>query len=161
MLSVDIANMKMETLLSADDNEIATNSPMQAIMKGDGKLLVLYSGKGGAEDGLVVEWDVIKKEPTKQWKLPGLVNPMGMAKISDDRLAVVENNWDLKSVKDGRVAIVTLGEGEAAKVEPLDGVSLKGPVSCAFGPDGRLYVAQLGEKFDAEEGSVVAISGVK
>lgn len=161
VLGVDIATMKLETLFSADDNGIETNSPMQAVMKSDGKLLVLYSGKGGAADGLVVEWDVIEKKPTKQWKLPGLVNPMGMAKISDDRFAIVENNWDLKSVKDGRVAIVTLGEGDAAEVEPLEGVSLKGPVSCAFGPDGRLYVSQLGEKFDGEEGSVVAISGVK
>ncbi len=161
VLSVDIATMKMTTLLSADDNEIATNSPMQAVMKSDGKLLVLYSGKGGAEDGRIVEWDVMKKTPSKQWTLPGLVNPMGMAKISDDRLAVVENNWDLKSVKSGRVAVVTLGDGEAATVEPLDGVSLNGPVSCAFGPDGRLFVSQLGEKFDGEEGSVVAISGVK
>ena len=34
-----------------------------------------------------------------------------------------------------------------------------GPVACAFGPDRRLYVAELGEMFDQGKGRIVAISG--
>ena len=40
------------------------------------------------------------------------------------------------------------------------GRNLRGPVSCAFGPDGRLYVAQLGEAFDQGVGNVLALDGL-
>jgi len=34
-------------------------------------------------------------------------------------------------------------------------------VSCAFGPDGDLYIAQLGTEFDSDKGQVIAVSGIK
>ena len=85
---------------------------------------------------------------------------MGMAKIGKNKYAVVENNWDLTSVKPGRVVVVTLGEDGQAKVKDT-GVKLFGPTSCAVGPDKRLYVSQLGKEFDKGMGSVVALKGVK
>ncbi len=39
--------------------------------------------------------------------------------------------------------------------------NLHGPVSCAFGPDGDLYIAQLGSEFDKDKGQIVAVSGIK
>ncbi len=159
VLAANVKNKKLTTLFSADDNGIATNSPMQAIMGNKGKVLVLYSGKGGAEDGLLVEWDPKTKKPTNQWKLPGLINPMGIARIARNRFAVVENNWNLKKVNEGKVAIVTLKKDKAVVKDT--GVRLHGPVSCAFGPDNKLYVAQLGKEYDKTAGSVVAISGLK
>lgn len=159
VLGVNVKNRKMSTLLSADENGIATNSPMQTLFAGGGKLLVLYSGKGGEADGLLVEWDLQTKKPSRQWKLPGVINPMGMAKLGKNKLAVVENNWALKKVNEGRVVIVTLSD-DAAEVKDT-GVKLLGPVSCAVGPDGRLYVAQLGREYDKNLGSVVAIRGLK
>lgn len=158
ILRADIEGKKLEPFLSADDNGISTNSPMQCIQWDEKNLLVLYSGKGGAEDGLLVRWDLETKKPTAQWKLDGLVDPMGMARVGKSNvLAVVDNNWSLTSVQNGKLARVTL-DGDKAKVEVL-ATKLKGPVSCAFGPDGALYVAQLGPEFDKKKGSVLAITG--
>ena len=39
------------------------------------------------------------------------------------------------------------------------GTKMHGAVSCAFGPDKRLYVAELGLQFDKGQGRIVAISG--
>ncbi|MCB9831035.1 MAG: hypothetical protein H6807_01070 [Planctomycetes bacterium] len=150
----------LEKWASSDDNGITVNSPMQTLVESPDHLLVLYSGAGGKEDGLVVRWDRKTRKPLKSWTLPGLVDPMGMArKRGQDQLYLVDNNWALTEVKSGKLARVSLGDEEAAKVEilPLD---LRGPVSCAFGPDGRLYVAQLGVAIDAENGEVLAISGL-
>lgn len=160
VLSADMETKKLEPLLSADDNGIATNSPMQTVVGPDNTLYVLYSGAGGKVDGLIVQWDLTTKKPTAQWKLPGLVNPMGMAQIEGNKFAVVENNWSLTSVNEGRVVTVELGDDGKVDVTET-GVKLKGPVSCAFGPDNRLYVTQLGDKFDTPDGSVVAIKGLK
>lgn len=160
VLSANPESKKLEPLLSADENGIETNSPMQAVMGPENTLYVLYSGKGGQADGLIVHWDLKTKKPAGQWKLPGVINPMGMAHIDGKRFAVVENNWSLDKVNQGRVVTVKLGEEGKVDVSET-GVSLDGPVSCAFGPDGRLYVSQLGKNFDATDGSVVAISGVK
>ncbi|WP_417747131.1 hypothetical protein [Rosistilla oblonga] len=160
VLSADPQTKKMQPLLSADENGIATNSPMQTLVGPDNTLYVLYSGKGGAADGLIVQWDLATKKPVAQWKLDGVINPMGMAHIDGTKFAVVENNWALNNVNEGRVVTVDLGaEGKAEVAET--GVKLHGPVACAFGPDNRLYVTQIGEKMDAAEGSVVAISGLK
>ncbi|TWU18892.1 hypothetical protein [Allorhodopirellula heiligendammensis] len=160
VLVADPATKKLEPLLSADDNGIETNSPMQTVVGPDNTLYVLYSGKGGEADGLIVQWDLETKKPVAQWKLADLINPMGMAHIEGNKFAVVENNWALTSVNDGRVVTVELGDdGEVDVTE--SGITLKGPVSCAFGPDNRLYVTQLGENFDAADGSVVAIKGLK
>jgi hypothetical protein len=162
VLSCDTTDKKLAPLFSADDNGITTNSPMQTLAVMGGKVLVLYSGKGGADDGLIVEWNIESKKPERQWKLPGLFDPMGMALLtgSQDKLAVVDNNWALKEVKDGRLAIVELVDGaENAKIDII-ATKLKGPVSCSFGPDKKLYVAQLGEKFDADKGSVLVIDGL-
>lgn len=160
LLTVDVDGKKLASTLSADDNGIETNSPMDTLVTEAGTVIALYSGKGGAVDGLVVEWDPASGKPVHQWKLPELVNPMGIASLGGDRYVVVENNWALDKVNKGRVAVVTLVEGEDATVEPT-GVELDGPVSCAVGPDGRVYVSQIGPEFDAPTGSVVAISGIE
>ncbi|QDS95003.1 hypothetical protein FF011L_37870 [Roseimaritima multifibrata] len=160
VLSANPETKKLKPLLSADDNGIETNSPMQTVFGPKNTLYVLYSGKGGEADGLIVQWDLKTKKPIAQWKLPGLINPMGMAHIEGNRFAVVENNWSLTKVNQGRVVTVELGEDGKATVTET-GVKLNGPVACAFGPDNRLYVSQIGEQFDATAGSVVAIKGVK
>lgn len=151
---------KLKPFLSADDNGIETNSPMQTVIGPGNTIYVLYSGKGGQEDSLIVHWDLKSKKPAAQWKLPGVVNAMGLAHIEGTRFAVVENNWALTEVNQGRVLTVELGEDGAVEVDDT-GVKLSGPVSCTFGPDDRLYVSQLGPKFDEPVGTVVAISGIK
>ncbi len=144
---------------SADDNGITVNSPMQTLIESKEHILVLYSGVGGVEDGLLVRWDRKTAKPVRQWTLPGLIDPMGMAFIPGTKdLAVVDNNWALTEVKKGKLARVSLGEGDAAKVEIL-ATGLMGPVSCVFGPDKRLYIAQLGSAIDAENGQVIAVQG--
>ena len=161
LLTLDPATGELATFASADDNGIATNSPMMSLRWGDDAILVLYSGAGGKDDGRIVKWDVKSKKPTQQWSLPGLFDPMGMDRVpGSDDLVVVDNNWDLKTVKPGRLARVTLTGDDAAKISMID-VDLMGPVSCAFGPDKRLYVATLGAAFDHNEGSVVAVSGIE
>jgi WD40 repeat protein len=161
MLSCDVKSRKLKTIFSADENGIATNSPMQCLYRKPGWLLVLYSGKGGAADGLIVEWDLASGKPVNKWKLPGLVDPMGMALVpgTKDEVVVVDNNWALKTVNPGKLARVKLHPGKAEAEVKIIGTSLKGPVSCAFGPDGKLYVAQLGEMFDRDLGTVIAIDG--
>ena len=150
---------KLETAFSADDNGISVNSPMQAL-PWRGNLLVVYSGTGGEDDGLLVEWDLETGKPANQWKLPGLLDPMGIALIpgSENRFVVTDNNWALKSVNSGRLATVTLADDQDAKIEVI-ATNLMGPVHCAFGPDGRLYVACLGAKYDSDKGLVVAVEG--
>ncbi|MCC9643119.1 hypothetical protein LOC71_12605 [Rhodopirellula sp. JC740] len=159
VLSADIASKKLTPLLSADENGIEVNSPMQTVVADDNTLYVLYSGKGGEAGGLIVKWDLKTKKPTDQWTLPGVVNPMGLAHMEGNQFAVAENNWSLNQTNAGRVLIATLGESDDAEVEET-GVVLNGPVACAFGPDNRLYVSQLGEEFDKPVGSVVAIEGL-
>lgn len=160
VLSYDVATKKLSTRFSADDNGIATNSPMDIIVRPDDTLLVLYSGVGGAEDGLVVHWDPKSGKPAAQWTLPGIKDPMGFDKIpGTHQYVVVDNNWDLKKVNHGSLSRVTLPDGGgAAKVEMLAD-EFDGPVSCRFGPDGRLYVVTLGEAFDSEKGQVLVING--
>lgn len=161
ILRCDPAAKKLETWASSDDNGITVNSPMQIRVEDDGHLLVLYSGAGGKEDGLIARWNIASKKPVKTWTLPGLVDPMGMDFIPGTKdLVVVDNNWALTEVKEGRLARVSLGDGDAATVKIL-GSKLRGPVSCVFGADKKLYVAQLGANFDKDEGAVFAISGIK
>lgn len=160
VLKVDVEGKKLSPAFSADNHGIETNSPMDTIATDRGSVLALYSGAGGKVDGLVVEWDIKSGKPINQWSIPKLVNPMGFASLGGNRYAMVENNWDLKQVNQGRVAIVTLGKDGQASVKPT-GIKLNGPVACAVGPDQRLYVTQLGEAFDSDKGSVVAISGIK
>ncbi|TWU61835.1 hypothetical protein [Crateriforma conspicua] len=160
VLSADIASKELTPLLSADENGIETNSPMQTVVADDNTLYVLYSGKGGEADGLIVKWDLTTQKPTDQWSLPGVINPMGLAHISGNKFAVAENNWSLNQTNSGRILIATLGEDDDAEVKET-GVVLSGPVACTFGPDNRLYVSQLGEEFDKPVGSVVAIDGLK
>lgn len=160
VLKANTQTKELTPFLSADDNGIATNSPMQTVVGDNNTLYVLYSGKGGEAEGVIVRWDLTSKKPTGQWMLPGVINPMGLASIEGDQFAVVENNWSLEQTNDGRVLIATLGEPGEAEIKET-GVSLNGPVACEFGPDDRLYVSQLGEEFDKPVGSVVAISGLK
>lgn len=162
VLSVDVASRKLSGLASADDAGIETNSPMATMPWGKNSILALYSGAGGKDDGLIVQWNVKKKEVVKKWNLPGLTDPMGFAKVPETKsLVIVDNNWALTEVKAGRLARVNLPkDSDDAKVRVI-GENLHGPVSCAFGPDGDLYVAQLGAEFDKDKGQVVAISGIK
>ncbi len=125
-------------------------------------LLVLYSGAGGKDDGIVVAWDIPTKTPRTTWRLAGLVDPMGFDRIpGSDDLIVVDNNWALTEVKKGNIARVTLPEGGGIAKIKLWGGRLHGPTSCAFGPDGTLYITELGEAFDTDKGSVIAITGIK
>lgn len=143
---------------SADEHGIAINSPMQTWATENG-VLCLYSGAGGVEDGLMVEWSA-EGAPQRQWTLPGLADPMGFAPLSDGSFAVVDNNWALTEVQPGRLARVRLPEASGPAEVEVIADALQGPVHCAMGPDGRLYIAQLGERFDAELGQVLAVSGL-
>ncbi len=162
LLSVDVASKKMEKFASADDAGISVNSPMATIAWTKKSVLALYSGAGGKDDGLIVQWNIETKKVMKKWNLPGLTDPMGFARLPSGRgLVVVDNNWSISEVKAGRLARVNLPkEGDEARVRILS-EGLRGPVSCVFGPDGDLYIAQLGTEFDSDKGQVVAISGIK
>jgi WD40 repeat protein len=159
VLKGDLKDGKLETALSADDNGITVNAPMQAL-EWNRNLLVVYSGAGGVDDGLIVEWDLASGKPLRQWKMTGMMDPMGIARLpgSDNRFAVTNNNWRIDGVNLGTVAIVTLGDNPQAETKVI-ARGLLGPVHCAFGPDGRLYVSCLGAEYDKDEGLVVAISG--
>ncbi len=161
LMSVDVKTRKLTTLLSSDEGGVSTNAPMQCLLVRD-HLMVVYNGAGGKDDGLVVEWDLATKKPVNQWKLPGLLDPMGMAAIAGktDEYVITDNNWDLRSVKDGKLARVKLVPGKEAVIEVIAD-KVKGPVHCAFGPDKRLYVACLGSMYDQDKGMVIAIEGIK
>ena len=163
VLSVDVASRKLSGLVSADEAGVETNSPMATLPLNKTMLLALYSGAGGKDDGLIIQWNIKKKEIVRKWALPGLTDPMGFARVPGTRnsLVVVDNNWSLTEVKAGRLARVNLSrDAEEAKVRIIS-EGLSGPVSCAFGPEGDLYIAQLGSEFDKDKGQVVAVSGIK
>lgn len=162
ILSVDVATKKLAGLASADAAGIETNSPMATMPWGKKTILALYSGAGGKDDGLIVEWNVESGKVVKKWPLPGLTDPMGFARVPETRsLVVVDNNWSLTEVKAGRLARVSFPkDSEEARVRVIS-EGLHGPVSCAFGPDGDLYIAQLGTEFDSDKGQVIAVSGIK
>lgn len=159
VLKADLKEGTLEPWLSADDNGVEVNSPMQAL-PWRGNLLVLYSGAGGVGDGLLVEWDLKTRKPVNQWALPGISDPMGIAQVpgAEDQFAVTDNNWSLNSVNNGTVNLVTLETGQV-KIKTIVR-ELPGPVHCAFGRDGRLYVTCLGAEYDKNEGMVVAIGGI-
>ncbi len=162
VLSCDVKKRALKPLLSADANGVEVNSPMQCLYAKPGWLYVLYSGTGGKEDGLIVRWDLATGKPSGEWTLPGLVDPMGMAFIPGGagELVVVDNNWAPKKVNPGKLARVRLPAGKSAAEVKVIATGLKGPVSCAFGPDGKLYVAALGDAFDASRGMVIAVEGI-
>jgi len=162
LLSCHSGNLRLSTFASADENGISVNSPMVSLPWDGGTVLVLYSGAGGQEDGLVVQWDARTRKPLAQWTLPGVFDPMGMARIpGTDELAVVDNNWSLTEVREGGLFRVALTEGGGEAGVTALGTKLKGPTSCAFGPDGRLYVALLGPMFDSSLGSVISVGGIR
>lgn len=159
VLRGDIEEGTLEPWLSADDNGIEINSPMQCL-NWRGNLLVLYSGAGGVEEGLAVEWDVETRKPVNRWHL-GLIDPMGMAPVpgTNNEFIVTDNVWDLEKVNPGKLYRVRLlKDGKIEKVLLADNVP--GPVHCAFGPDGRLYVTCLGWEYDKDQGKVIAIDGL-
>ncbi len=158
VLSADVQKRRLSPVFSADRAGITVNSPMATLPEGD-SLLVLYSGAGGQDDGLIVRWNVATKQVMAQWTLPGLTDPMGFARMpGQDIYVVVDNNWALTEVKDGRIALVQLPAdgGEAQVMVVAD--RLKGPVSCAFSPDNELFIAQLGPMFDSGQGQILKIS---
>jgi hypothetical protein len=161
IVAIDVKARTLRPLFSSDESGIKVNAPMQCLLVRD-NLLVLYSGAGGVEDGLVVEYDLKTFKPVDQWKLPGIVDPMSIAPIPGkvDEYIVTDNNWDLRSVKSGKLARVKLSPRLGAEVEVIAD-QLKGPVYCAFGLDRRLYVTCLGEMYDQDKGMVLAISGIK
>lgn len=161
IVAIDVKARTLRTLFSSDEAGVAVNAPMQCLLV-RGNLLVLYSGAGGVEDGLVVEYDLETFKPVDQWKLPGIVDPMSIAPIPGkvDEYVVTDNNWDLRSVKSGKLARVKLTPRRGAEIEVIAD-QVKGPVYCAFGLDRRLYVTSLGEMYDQDKGMVIAISGIK
>ncbi len=181
VLSCDVASRKLVTRFSADDHGIKTNSPMQVVVQDEDHILVLYSGKGGVADGMIVQWHVKSDKPSQVWNLPGLVDPMGMALLPGEKntLVVVDNNWALTKVNKGQLAKVKLDylaikagltpaqkairkkKAHDATVVILDNKTLRGPTSCAFDADGLLHITQLGENFDKGQGSLISVSGVK
>ncbi|MCA8940705.1 MAG: hypothetical protein KDB07_12885 [Planctomycetes bacterium] len=163
VLRYDVAKNELARAFSADDHGIAVNSPMQCRLVNDETLLVLYSGIGAVANGAIVQWNVRTGLPDAQWTLPNLVDPMGMDFIpgSKNELVVVDNNWQLNTVNPGALARVTLGEAGEATVTMLDAPTLMGPVSCTFGPDGMLYVTELGANIDKAEGRLVILGGIK
>jgi hypothetical protein len=162
LLSCDVRKRRLKPLLSADAHGVKVNSPMQCLYVKPGWLYALYSGDGGKEDGLIVRWDLATGKPSGKWTLPGLVDPMGMAFVpgGGGELVVVDNNWALKKVNPGSLARVRLPAGKGAAEVKVIATGLKGQVSCAFSPDGKLYVAALGDAFDAGQGVVIAIEGL-
>lgn len=160
ILRCDVKDRKLWTFASADVENIDVNSPMQCLVSPWRTLLVLYSGTGGKPDGKIAEWDLDTGALRRQWDLPGLVDPMGMDFIPGSKdLAVVDNNWALTHVKPGQLARVTLPATSGDAEVTILAKDMRGPTSCAFGPDGRLYVAELGRQFDKKLGRVIAISG--
>ena len=156
----DVTAGTLETFLSADEQGIATNSPMDSLQWDAKTVLVLFSGAGGKEDGLLVAFDTEKKAVAAQWTLPGLVDPMGMARNpGTDELVVVDNNWALKTVNRGSLARVKLPSGGGEAEVQVVTRQLLGPVDVCI-KDGVVYVAQLGEAFDTDKGAVIAIEGV-
>ena len=161
LLRATRSTKELTPFASADDAGISVNSPMQSMMWDEDTVLVLYSGAGGKEDGTLAAWNTGSGALEGTYTLPGVKDPMGMARIpGTDELAVVDNNWSLTEVLPGSLFRVALpaGEGTECSVSTITS-DLRGPVSCAFGPDGRLHVAQLGAEFDAGKGQVIAISG--
>lgn len=158
VLSADIKTRKLTPVFSADAEGIEVNSPMATMVDGD-SVLVLYSGAGGKDDGMIVKWDIATKKVIAKWNLPGLTDPMGFSKMpGQDIIAVVDNNWSLTEVKDGRIALVQLVEDSEDAQVMIVADKLKGPVSCAFAPTMELYIAQLGSEFDSGKGQILKIS---
>ncbi len=150
---------KLSTAFSADKAGIDVNSPMATIVEDDGQVLALYSGAGGKDDGMIVRWDPKSGKPSGRWSLPGLTDPMGFARMPDqDVLVVVDNNWSLTEVKDGRAALVILVEGQENAQVQVVADKLKGPVSCVFSPDNEFFIAQLGTEFDSDKGQILKVS---
>lgn len=149
----------LEPMMSADENGIKVNSPMQVVPWGE-NILVIYSGAGGEDDGLLVEWNPKAKQPVNQWELKGLRDPMSIAQIpgTSNQFVVTDNNWSLTQVNPGKLAIVTI-EADKPAATRIIATDIYGPVHCAFGPDRRLYVSCLGKNFDSNLGHVVAITG--
>jgi len=156
----DIATGELAGFLSADELGIETNSPMDSLQWDAKTVLVLYSGAGGEEDGLLVAFDIEEKAVAAQWNLPGLIDPMGMARRpGTDELVIVDNNWALTTVNRGALARVKLPEAGGEADVQIVTRGLLGPVSVCISEE-TLYVTQLGKEFDSDEGAVIAIEGV-
>jgi|GEM_PF-1309991 len=163
VLHMDVASFEMKPLLSADEHDIAINSPMETLITSEGNLLVLYSGAGGVADGLMVLWDLETLKPIAQYDLGkhGINDPMSMALVqgTDATYAVVDNNWALDKVQPGTLSLVTLKADSMVEVETI-ATKLEGPVACAFDQGGDLWITQLGSMFDQNKGNVIVVSGI-
>ncbi|MBZ0137125.1 MAG: hypothetical protein K8I27_12210 [Planctomycetes bacterium] len=158
VLGGSLSKGTLEPMFSADENKIDVNSPMQ-VVPWNNNLLVVYSGAGGEDDGLLVEWNPVTRKPVRQWKLTGLLDPMSIAQVpgTSSQFVVTDNNWSLTGINPGRLALVTINDDTATIRRICD--RIYGPVHCAFGPDGRLYVSCLGYEVDGSAGQVISISG--
>lgn len=163
VLACDVATRKLDPWLSFDDLGIAANSPMACLWRGENRLLVLLSGgTGSGGDSLAVELDVAAKTVVRQWTFPGLEDVYGIAPVPGTANGFVVCDYSFKEweVAPGKLAHVLLpDEGGAATVHVIAD-KMKGPVFVTFKPGTKdLYVAELGEHFDAKEGRILKIAG--
>lgn len=173
LLSCDVAAHQMRTFVSADAANIQTNSPMDTLVMPHGSVLVLYSGKGGVEDSLLVEWDVAGRTPRNIWSLPGLTDAYAMAFVPGTwgpnrlgELVIVDHAFDPTTVRPGKIARVGLtlqtrtdGPSPHPAQVTIIASNVLGPTGCEFGRDGRLFVTLLGDEPDSDRGQLVAIDG--
>ena len=159
ILAVDIATQQWSVVFELGD---IANSPMASVVE-DGILWVLFSddakaaaSEDGKNDGLLVAWDLKAKAKQGQWTLPGLNDPMGLAKLpGQDTFLIVANNWHRSKVLPGTLAAVSITtDSPTAQVNTL-ATGLQGPTSCALTPEGDLLVTELGEAFDQSKGQVL------
>lgn len=161
LLSCDIAARQLRTFASADAHHIATDSPMATLPWGDRHVLVLYAGKGGVEDSLLVLWDIATRAPSAKWTLPGITDAYAMARVPGrDELAIIDHVFDVATVRPGKLARVTVSASPDSKPRvTIIASNLPGPTGCAFDRYGRLLVTLLGESPDTDRGRLIAIDG--
>ncbi|MCA8969962.1 MAG: hypothetical protein KDC95_09275 [Planctomycetes bacterium] len=158
--SADIASRSLDPYIASDDHGITADNPVRIAMWDEQDVVVLYAGRPGHDDACLVRWNTGTQNPVAQWKLKGLVDPTGMARIGkSNRLWIVTSptSGDTGATK-GRLARVTLPEGDAVVDVVIE--TLVRPTACAIGPDGALYVSQIGDAYDSDRGSVVKLTGL-
>lgn len=173
LLSCDVTARQLRTFASADARNIQTNSPMDTLVMPNGNVLVLYSGKSGAEDSLLVEWDVAGRAPLSIWPLPGITDAYAMAFVPGTwgpnrlgELVIVDHAFDPATVRPGKIARVGVtlhSRTDRRSTHPAQVTIIAskvfGPTGCAFGRDGKLLVTLLGNTPDSNRGQLLVVDG--